>query len=205
MRHGNIPLSMTTLPTTLIRARVRMASLFRSDTVIVLVLVAIAIACWLPRLDGPIDLRWDGGVYYILGTSLAEGKGYRLLNEPGEIEAIQYPPLLPLIVAAHQWVLGTNDPVIVGQWLRLSFFFIFATYIIAIYLLLRNSVPLNYAFVATLVCLFSLQTYFMSDLLFPEIPFALATVLFVLCNQNESRRISSILAALCAMAAYALR
>ena len=182
-----------------------LASLCRTDAVIVLALFALVIGIWIPRFRGPIDLRWDGSVYYILGTSLAEGKGYRLLNEPGEIEAVQYPPLLPLIVAAHQWVLGTSDPVIVGQWLRLSFFFMFATYIIAIYLLLRNSVPLNYAFVATLVCLFSLQTYFMSDLLFPEIPFALATVLFVLCNQNESRRISSILAALSAMAAYALR
>src|SRR4030095_1619634 len=55
------------------------------------------------------------------------------------------------------------------------------------------------------MCLFSLQTYFMSDLLFPEIPFALATVLFFLCNQNKSRRIYPILAALFAMAAYALR
>ncbi len=58
-------------------------------------------------------------VYYVLGTSLAEGKGYRLLNEPGEIQANQYPPLLPLIIAAHQIVLGTSDPHVVGPWLRL--------------------------------------------------------------------------------------
>jgi len=89
---------------------------FRTDVVIALMLFGIVIVCWLPRFSGPIDLRWDGAVYYILGTSLAEGKGYRLLNEPGEIEAVQYPPLLPLIVAAHQWVLGTNDPVLVGHW-----------------------------------------------------------------------------------------
>ena len=47
----------------------------------------LVVALWLPRTSGPIDLRWDGGVYYVLGTSLAEGKGYRLLNEPGEIQA----------------------------------------------------------------------------------------------------------------------
>ena len=168
-------------------------------------LFALVIGVWIPRFSGPIDLRWDGSVYYILGTSLAEGKGYRLLNEPGEIEAVQYPPLLPIIVAAHQWILGTSDPFIVGRWLRFSFFLIFAAYIFAIYLMLRNSLPLNYAFVGTLVCLFSLQTYFMSDLLFPEIPFALATILFVFCNQNKSRRIYPILAAFFAMAAYALR
>ena len=73
------------------------------------VLVAACVS-WIPRRSGPIDLRWDGGTYYILGTSLAEGKGYRLLNEPGEIAAIQYPPLLPAIVALHQQVLGTSEP-----------------------------------------------------------------------------------------------
>ena len=62
-------------------------------------MVLVAAALWVPRLTGPIDLRYDAGVYYTLGTALAEGRGYRLLNEPGEIEAIQYPPLLPLIVA----------------------------------------------------------------------------------------------------------
>ena len=80
---------------------------------------------WLPRQAGPIDLRWDGGVYYSLGTSLAQGRGYRLLNEPGEIESVQYPPLLPAVVAIHQVVLGTSDPTIVGRWLRLSSLFIF--------------------------------------------------------------------------------
>src|SRR5262245_22160528 len=84
-------------------------------------LLAAVLATWAPRLSGPIDLRWDGGVYYLLGTSLAEGKGYRLLNEPGEIEAVQYPPLLPAFVAVHQRLLGTSDPVPLGAVLRISF------------------------------------------------------------------------------------
>jgi hypothetical protein len=37
--------------------------------------VAAAILLWVPRQAGSIDLRWDGGVYYLLGTSLAEGRG----------------------------------------------------------------------------------------------------------------------------------
>jgi len=78
-------------------------------------LVCIVLLVWVPRLSGPIDLRYDGGVYYILGTSLAEGKGYRLLNEPGEIEAVQYPPLLPVFVAAHQRVLGTSDTIVISS------------------------------------------------------------------------------------------
>ena len=65
-------------------------------------------------------MRWDGAVYFILGTSIAEGKGYQLLSEPGEIDEVHYPPLLPAIVALHQRLLGSNDPTIVGHWLRLT-------------------------------------------------------------------------------------
>src|SRR5246127_1158879 len=157
-------LDITAMPYVLTKARARLNSRFRTDTVVVLTLFVLVIVSWLPRLSGPIDLRWDGAVYYILGTSLAEGKGYRLLNEPGEILEVQYPPLLPLIVAAHQRVLGTSDPIIVGQSLRLSFFLIFIFYIVGIYLVLRIHLPLKYAFVGTLLCLFNLHTYLMSDL-----------------------------------------
>ena len=87
------------------------------DQLLLLALSIVIVGLWIPRWAGPLDLRWDGAVYYVLGTSIAEGKGYRLLYEPGEIEAIQYPPLLPLLAAVPQTVLGTSDPMIVGRWL----------------------------------------------------------------------------------------
>src|SRR5215470_14227750 len=80
------------------------------------ILVLCAVLLWLPRLGGPIDLRYDAGVYYVLGTSLAAGSGYRLLNEPGAIRAIQYPPLLPAVAAVHQLLAGTADVAIAGHW-----------------------------------------------------------------------------------------
>src|SRR5436309_13965020 len=95
------------------------------------VLILLSLLLWLPRLRGPLDLRYDAGVYYTLGTSIAEGKGYRLLNEPGAIQAIQYPPLLPLLGAAHERVLGTSDPAVVGPWLRRTFCVLFLGYIAA--------------------------------------------------------------------------
>src|SRR6516162_5952121 len=80
------------------------------DAACLAVLIVVAVLSWIPRLRGPIDLRWDAGVYYVLGTSIANGQGYRLLNEPGQIEAIQYPPGLPALVAAHQIALRSSDP-----------------------------------------------------------------------------------------------
>jgi hypothetical protein len=89
--------------------------------------------------------------------------------------------------------------------LRRSFFFMFTAYSIAIYLMLRTYLPWSYAFPGTLVCLFSLQTYFMSDLLFPEIPFALVTVVFILCSRKRDNGIYPVLAGVFAILAYTLR
>jgi hypothetical protein len=75
-------------------------------------LLILAVLLWIPLMRGPIDLRWDAGAYYVLGTSIAQGQGYRLLSEPGDPQAVQYPPLLPLLVAGHQRLLGTSDPVV---------------------------------------------------------------------------------------------
>jgi len=165
----------------------------------------LVVALWLPRIHGPIDLRWDGGVYYVLGTSLAEGKGYRLLNEPGEIQANQYPPLLPLIIAAHQLVLGTSDPHVVGPWLRLWFFVSYVAYIISIYWLLGHYLPKLYALWGTVICLLSVQTYLLSDLCFPDVLFGLLTVAFLLAHPTEGRFPSKMLAGAFAIAAFASR
>lgn len=165
----------------------------------------LVVALWLPRIHGPIDLRWDGGVYYVLGTSLAEGKGYRLLNEPGEIQANQYPPLLPLIIAAHQIVLGTSDPLIVGRFLRLSAFLAFAAYIFAIYALLRGHLSSAYAFFGTVVCLLNVHTYFLSDLCFPDMLYGLLTVGFLLAFSSEKRWSTQGRVGAFAITAFALR
>src|SRR5690242_20760402 len=81
------------------------------DSLSIALLSVLVLLSWLPRFRGPIDLRWDAGVYYVLGTSLANGQGYRLLNEPGDIQAVQYPPGLPAIIAVHELILRTSDPV----------------------------------------------------------------------------------------------
>ena len=103
------------------------------------------VGLWMPRASGPIDLRWDAGVYYTLGTSLFQGKGYRLLNEPGEIPANQYPPLLPAIVAVHQLALGTSDPAVVAPWLRLTFFLFSTGFLVAGYYLAKQYVGRGFA------------------------------------------------------------
>ena len=66
----------------------------------------VTLASWWPRIGGPIDLRWDGGAYYILGTSLARGEGYRIFSEPGNLWSSLHPPFVPTLVAAISWCFG---------------------------------------------------------------------------------------------------
>src|SRR3982751_5920334 len=72
--------------------RARLAAAFRCRRVLFCLLVGLAaLTSWVPRGGGPIDLRWDGGAYYILGTSLVEGDGYRMRSEPGGLPSSLHP------------------------------------------------------------------------------------------------------------------
>ncbi len=150
-----------------------------------LAIVALAVLLWAPRLTGPIDLRYDAGVYYTLGTSLARGGGYRILTEPGAPEGVQYPPGLPMLVAAHQLLLGSSEPAVVAPWLRVTYFLIFTGYGLAILALARRHLPLGLALAAAAFCLLHIFTIFLSDLLFSELPFALVTTGFLLVAGKE--------------------
>ena len=141
-------------------------------------IVLLAAALWAPRLRGPLDLRYDAGVYYILGRSLAEGHGYRLLNEPGAIEAIQYPPVLPAVAALHQLALGTSDPVVVGHALRLTMALLFLGYALASFALARRYLSPGFAFAAALLAILNAQVVFLSDYFAADLPYTAVSLFF---------------------------
>jgi hypothetical protein len=174
-------------------------------------LLTLVVLIWLPRLQGPPDLRYDGGVYYILGTSLAEGHGYRILSEPGAIEAIQYPPLLPAIGALHERLLGTTDPAVVGPWLRLTACAMYLAYVAAVYAMSRRIVGPAYALLVGLITAMHGQTVFISEFFTADVPFALVTALFFAVaawrrhGDDSAIKPHGALEGLLAVAAYALR
>src|SRR6516225_359431 len=148
------------------------------DAACIAVLIVVTVLSWIPRFRGPIDLRWDAGVYYVLGTSIANGQGYRLLYEPGQIEAIQYPPGLPAIVAAHQIALHSSDPRVVGRWLRQTWFVLSAGSALFCFLFSRLFLSRGYALLIAVAFVLSNEVFFRSTLCFAELPFAFVTVLF---------------------------
>ncbi len=177
----------------------------RPSSSYVLALVVLSCFLWMPRFRGPIDLRYDAGVYYTLGMSLAEGSGYRMLSEPGEIEAIQYPPALPAFVALHGIALGTDDPLTIGAWLRVSYFALFTLYLVAIYWMALRFLSPSLAFLAAALSGLQFHSYYLTNILFAELPFALVTVLFVGLVHPPRRRCALLPAVLLAWTAYLLR
>ncbi|MBA2623550.1 MAG: hypothetical protein H0U88_08045 [Chthoniobacterales bacterium] len=180
----------------------------RFKVILLGLLLATAMSSWVFRLTGPIDLRADAGVYFILGSSIAQGKGYRLLHEPGEIRATQYPPLMPILVAVHQVMLGSNDPALVGYALRLTALFTYLAFTTATYIAVRQLLPTMAALAVVLLTLLSFYAYFMSNLLMPEIMYAGITAVFISLNTRSSRKSSrsrELLSFCLATAAFGLR
>ena len=169
-------------------------------------ILLVWLAVWSPRLRGPINFRWDASTYYVLGTALAEGRGYRLLNEPGEIHAIQYPPLLPMIVAAHQLILGTNDYYKVGSALRLTYLVLSGLFLLMTYWFARKLLAPPYALFVTLVSTLCFSTLLgTSEVLYAEMPFAVVAMAFLLCQQRSDRPLFATASGVLAAVAYFLR
>ena len=149
-------------------------------------LVVVCMVLRLPHLSGPLDFRFDAGVYYTLGMSLAQGKGYRILSEPGNIHGMTYPPVVPALAAAHQLALGTSNPDVVGHALRLTFAVLFTAYVLAVFWMASVYLPAGYAAAAALIVAFHFRTNFHADYFVAELPFALvATLLFGIIGTSE--------------------
>ena len=164
-----------------------------ADRASIAFLLSVVIGLWLPRFQGPIDLRYDAGVYYLTGTALASGKGYRILSEPGEIEAIQYPPLLPAIIAGVQLASGSSDPAVLGHILRVLYFGLSVVNALATYAVGRRLLRPGWALFAALIPTLHVQTVFLSNLLFAELPYSLVTMMLFLCvlPSESKRRVAS--------------
>jgi len=180
-------------------------SALRKRVVACLVIALVAAATWWPRMSGPIDLRFDAGAYYILGTSLARGDGYRMLSEPGEIPSSLHPPLVPVLVAAHQLVLHSSDPVVVGHALRLTMVLASIAYAVAVFVLLAGYIPRRYAAAAAVLTVLPPQYVYFSDALYAETLFALFTVLFFVLHRHRRSTACFLLSGLCAVLAYETR
>ena len=144
-----------------------------------LLVVGTAFLLWLPRLEGPVDLRYDAAVYYLLGSSLAEGRGYRISSEPGEPTGVQYPPGLPVLVAMHQRALGSTDWLVVAPALRRTYFVLTLCLAVAVYLFARSHLNIVFAGCAGLLTILQVETFTLTDLLFTETPFTLLALCFV--------------------------
>ena len=127
------------------------------------------------------------------------------MSEPGDPRSTLHPPLLPAVVAAHLSRSRHERPDGSRPSSEAVRFCVFLAYGVAIYALLRTGLPAGLAFLGTAMCLLNDRACFLSDLCFPDIPYALASVGCVLASRRIGGPLGEAVAFLCALAAYALR
>lgn len=82
----------------------------RADLYIPLGIAALVLAIAISTVTPwPVGAFEDDAVYTILGKSLAEGTGYRMLNLPGAPAATHYPPGYPALLAVL-WTIAPSFP-----------------------------------------------------------------------------------------------
>src|SRR5439155_13798391 len=102
-------------------------------------------------------------------------------------------------------VLGSQDVLIVGHWLRLFYFIISLSLVLSVYYLARQYLASGYALLTAVIVQLYMYTYYLSDVLCADIPFALLTILFVMQNRHTTKPGHGVLSGLIAVSAYFLR
>lgn len=72
-------------------------------------LVALAAAYWIAWRAPAVGTFHDDGVYLVTAKALAEGKGYRIISLPNEIDQTKYPILFPMLLATV-WKINPDFP-----------------------------------------------------------------------------------------------
>jgi len=110
-----------------------------------------------------------------------------------------------MFIAAHQLIIGTTDPLIVGRALRVSACLLFGLQAAAIYILLRAFLAQAAALLAVIFWICSPANTYFSDQLYAESLFSLITVVFFILHRRTSERRYFLLAAACAVLAFLAR
>jgi hypothetical protein len=127
--------------------------------------------------DRKLHLGGDNVGYYLLGKSIAEGKGYTNIHLPEEPPANHFPPGYPLITAGVMKVFGTDFITIK----KANGFMLFAAIVLLFFLFKEFSNNIHLAFATCFLLIFNLHILKFSFDMYSEIPFLLfscATLFF---------------------------
>lgn len=113
----------------------------------------------------------DSARYILLAQAIAEGKGYRIIYEPGEPKALYYHFMLPLILAPFIKIWGINFII-----LRSVIAFIASLSVILIYLLLKND-DKDIALRTSLIFSVSTMWLLYAGLILTEVPYTFFSLL----------------------------
>ncbi|MBY0424886.1 MAG: hypothetical protein K2Q22_04550, partial [Cytophagales bacterium] len=135
--------------------------------------------------DPKIGLSGDNIDYYILGKSIATGKGYCNISHPSELPATHFPPGYPFIISLLILIKDSIATIKIANGL-----FYLASLILSFFVFKRLSGSTILAFVTSLIVLlnFNLLSYSTDEM--SEIPFLFFATLTVVLMMNLNTSLS---------------
>ncbi|MEW6251690.1 MAG: hypothetical protein AB1716_13680 [Planctomycetota bacterium] len=99
------------LPVLALRALTAPARMSRADQLVLGLIVVLTVVLTPVVVNAPniVGSYLDDGIYLVTGKSLADGRGYRHLELPGEPLQTKYPPMYPALLAAV-WAVFPDFP-----------------------------------------------------------------------------------------------
>jgi len=144
----------------------------------------------------------DDSIYVVLGKSLAEGNGYRMISSPENYVNVEYPPLFPVFIAGI-FILGGNIFVI-----KLLITVLGVLSIYSLYLFLKKFLNDKKAFIITVLTGISPLFIFYAHQVLSEVPYFLFSILalyfFVKYLDNSSNK-NLLLCSLFVLLSYFIR
>jgi len=155
----------------------------RAVVVLYLLIISIVFHGTYDRIfDKKVHLGGDNAGYYILGKSLADGKGYTSIHSKEQIPGNHFPPGYPVMIAAVMKVFSGKITTIKAA----NGFYMWAALMVLFFLFRALTRNIHLSFVACLLAAYNFHLLEYSTIMMSEIPFvlfsAITLLLFVLTD-----------------------
>jgi 4-amino-4-deoxy-L-arabinose transferase-like glycosyltransferase len=152
---------------------------------IMLLILSITFLCMANyTFDRKVAVSGDNANYYILGKSIAQGKGITNIHYTDETPASRFTPGYPVIIGGAMQIFGAE---ITGIKL-LNYLFLLGAVILLFFIIKQITGSENLAFVTALLCVMNVHLLSYATIIMSEIPFlffSLLTFFFLLRSKQN--------------------
>lgn len=157
-------------------------SLLQRPRAVYAAIFAAGLAAAFLTFNAELSRSGDNAEYIILGRSLAQGEGMRVISHPSPEPSRRFPPLFPLVLAAVEWM-APGKVVLMKALVSVTF----ALSLVLVFRLFQEHEGTGIAAAATTACLVSPHLLRSASVVMSEIPFMLVSLSCLLAAGNGTQ------------------